>query len=334
MEPAPKTISSRERGAALVIVLAFVVLLSGLAVAYLSRATSDRPVAHSSFHQSKSDQVAASGMDLVIGGLRQEITGPLPTPTPPYLPPTNARMLPLRSGNPGGAPDPIPNLVRRSVYPDTILAPGISSFASAVNSTTDVSTNGRSISLARWNKHYLVPKSNPGDVKTDPVASFVAPDWVILTRTQRDPNDPTSPYPVSFSAWDPALKDQTPTNNLYAVGRYAYAIYDEGQLLDMNVAGYPSGTTVAQAGRKGPVAFADLTALPSPSPNPPSPYFPNTSSPYQIDRLVGWRNDGSTQPNNNFPDTAPAFAANFRAGPNPALAYWKSIINNTSGFLS
>src|SRR5437773_10620861 len=118
MEPAPKTISSRERGAALVIVLAFVVLLSGLAVAYLSRATSDRPVAHSSLHQSKADQVAASGMDLVIGGLRQEITGPAPTPAPPYVPLTNARMLPLRIGNPGGSPDPIPNLVRRSVQGD------------------------------------------------------------------------------------------------------------------------------------------------------------------------------------------------------------------------
>src|SRR6266568_8958590 len=127
MEPAPKTISSRKRGAALVIVLAFVVLLTGLVVAHLSRATSDRPVAQSSLHQSKADQVAASGMDLVIGGLRQEITGPFPTPTPPYLPLTNARMLPLRSGNPGGAPDPIPNLVRRSVYPDAIALPGVSS---------------------------------------------------------------------------------------------------------------------------------------------------------------------------------------------------------------
>ena len=318
--------SCRDRGAALIIVLAFVVLLTGLVIAHLSRVTSDRPVAHSSVHQSKADQVAASGTDLVIGGLRQEITGPVPTPPPPYLPLTNAKMLPLRSGNPGGAPDPIPNLVRRSVYPDTIAPPGISSFASAVNSTTNVSANGRSISLARWNKHYLVPKFNTGDDKTDPRAEFVAPDWVIVTRASRNPTDPTSPYPVAFPTWDPLLKDPTVTNNLYAVGRYAYAIYDEGQLLDANVVGYPNGATPAQIGRKGPVAFADLTLLPYP--------IPNSSSPYQIDRLVGWRNYGSTQPNNNFPDTAPAFAANFRGGPNPALAYWKSIVNNTSGFLS
>src|SRR6266567_102023 len=156
-----KATSSGERGAALIIVLAFVVLLTGLVIAYFSRVTSDRPVAHSSLNQSKADQVAASGMDLVIGTLRQEITGPSPTPPPPYVPLTNARMLPLRSGNPGGAPDPIPNLVRRSVYPDAIAPPGVSSFASAVNSTTDVSANGRFIILARWNKHYLMPKLNP-----------------------------------------------------------------------------------------------------------------------------------------------------------------------------
>ena len=326
MEPAPKTISSRERGAALVIVLAFVVLLTGLAVAYLSRATSDRPVAHSSFNQSKADQLAASGMDLVIGGLRQEITGPAPTPTPPtapYVPANNARMLPLRSGTPSSAPA-IPNLVRRSIRSDPIPAPGVSSLASAVNSTTDVSANGRSVSLARWNKHYLMPKLTTGDDSTDPVASFVAPDWVILTRTPRTPTSPTSPYPVAFSSWDPALKDPTSTNNLYAVGRYAYAIYDEGGLLDANVAGYPSGTTPDQSGRKGPVAFADLNVLPYP--------ISNSSSPYQIDRLVGWRNYGATQPNNNFPDTSPAFAANFRNSSAPALAYWNSIINRTAGF--
>jgi hypothetical protein len=311
--------SRRERGAALIIVLAFVVLLAGLVIAHLSRVTSDRPVAHSSVHQSKADQVAASGMDLVIGGLRQEITGPAPTPPPPYLPLTNARMLPLRSGNPGGAPDPIPNLVRRSVYPDLIPAPGISSFASALNSAPVDPANPKrgDISLARWNKHYLVPKLNTGDDKTDPRAEFVAPDWVILTRNG----------PVVFSAWDPTLKDQTPTNNSYAVGRYAYAIYDEGQLLDANVAGYPSGTTAAQAGRKGPVAYADLRVLPYPIPN-------GGGSAYQVDWLVGWRNYGTTQPTNNFPGST--FAANLQTAgtstTSPAYLYWQSILNRAAGF--
>ena len=312
----PQPSSHRERGVALIIVLAFVVLLTLLGLAYFTRTTSDRQVAHSSFNQSKADQVAASGMDLIIGGLRQEITGPAPTPTPPYVPATNAAMLPVTFGNPD--PTGIPNLVRRSVNGDTsIPAPAIASFASAVNSTTDVSANGRSITLARWNKHYLVPKLNTGNDQTDPVAAFVAPDWVILTRNGA----------VAFAGWDSALKDQTPTNSSYAVGRYAYAIYDEGQLLDANVVGYPSGSTAAQTGRKGPVAYADLTTLPYPIPN-------GGGSAYQVDKLVGWRNYGAMGPNNNFPDTN--FATNLQTAgtstTSPAYLYWQSIINRTAGF--
>src|SRR5437870_13417313 len=108
----------REHGVALIIVLAFIVLLMILVLAYFSRTISDRQVSQGSFNQSKVDLVAASAMDLIIGGVRQEITGPSPTPTPPYLPLTNANMLPTRFGYPSGAPDPIPNLIRRSVRED------------------------------------------------------------------------------------------------------------------------------------------------------------------------------------------------------------------------
>src|SRR5205085_2678234 len=182
-------------------------------------------------------------------------------PTPPYLFATNPNMLPLRSGNPSGNPDPIPNLVRRSVYPDPIVAPpGVPSGASNLNSAPADPANPKrgDVILSRWNKHYLVPKSNPTDNTTNPIPAFVAPDWVILTRGPRLGN---TTFPVSFASWEAPLADPTPSNNLYAIGRYAYAIYDEGGLLDMNVAGYPSGTTADQAGRKGPVAFADLAAL-------------------------------------------------------------------------
>jgi hypothetical protein len=319
----------RERGAALIIVLAFVVLLSGLVVAYLSRATSDRPVAQSSVHQTKVDQVALSGIDLILGGLRQEITNGSAASTVNgvaiYTPNSAANMRPVTFGNPD--PAGIPNLVRRSVSGDeaAIPSPGFPSRGSALNSAPIDANNVKrgEITLARWNKHYLVPKLNTGDASTNPVASFVAPDWVILTRAPTDPNNPASPYPVAFSTWNSALADPTSTNNLYAVGRYAYAIYDEGSLLDANVVGYPNGfPTAAYAGRKGPVAFADLSVLPYP--------ISNTASPWQVDRLVGWRNYGATQPTNNFPDTT--FAANFRSGSAPALAYWTSIINRTAGF--
>src|SRR5712691_8487108 len=112
------TISPRERAAALLIVLAFVVLLTGVSVAYLVRTTSDRQVAHASFNQSKVDQLVASAMDNIIGDLRKEITNGSTATTVGsvtiYAPTSSANMLPARSGNPAGVPDPIPNLVRIS----------------------------------------------------------------------------------------------------------------------------------------------------------------------------------------------------------------------------
>src|SRR6266436_4083710 len=141
-----KAICSRERAAALIIVLAFVVLLTGLVLAYFSRATSDRPVAHSSFHQSKVDQLAQSAMDNVIGDLRQEITngsaspaptfGPTASPGPfsLYVPTTSSNILPVRSPVPAAGTTPaIPNFIRRSVSADAIPSPARASRASAVN---------------------------------------------------------------------------------------------------------------------------------------------------------------------------------------------------------
>src|SRR5713101_1294332 len=86
MDSLRKAISSREQAAALIIVLALVVLVTGLVVAYLSRATSDRPVAHGSFNQSKADQLTQSAMDTIIGDLRQEIVNGSASPAPTFGP--------------------------------------------------------------------------------------------------------------------------------------------------------------------------------------------------------------------------------------------------------
>jgi hypothetical protein len=336
--------TASRQGAALLIVLAMVVLLTGLAVAYLSRTTSDRQVAHSSFHQSKVDELAASAMDLVIGDLRTEIAnGSSPTPTPVCnvspVPPCGAPPTPTPAGTPVPcAPSPTPfvyfptpanilpvqwptstpnttpilNLIRVSKRGDKpgdtnpIPAPGVPSYASAVNSSspTEASANGRYVKLPRWNKHYLIPRPSPtpaGD--TNPIAAFSpAPDWVILTRNG----------PVAFNAWCPVLADPAEFNNFYCVGRYAYAIYDEGGLLDANVAGFPSGTTAAQYGPKGTSAFADLTAL--------------GLSQTDINAIVGWRNYFSAGPSGTFP--------NFNFNAAAATNYVASVLSNTNGFMT
>jgi hypothetical protein len=310
----------RNRGAALLIVLAFVVLLTGVCVAYLSRTTSDRQVAHGSVNQSKADQLVASAMDNIIGDLRKEIAdGSTATTmadgTKVYAPTSAANMVSQRSGNPTG----VPNLVRRSVRSDLIPAPGQASRASAVNSTTDVSANGRFVTSARWNTHYFVPKKNTGTDDSVPIDAFAnaTPDWVFVTS---DPSNRDAGREVITSP------DQT------VIGRYAYAIYDEGALLDVNVAGYPTDSSTApvpaqRVGRKGSLAYVDLTALGN---------YPihngEGGSAYQVDKLVGWRNYGTTQPSNTFPNTN--FASNFQSSTTPASNFYSYVLNDTSGFLS
>src|SRR5436190_2073456 len=318
-----KAATFRKRGAALLIVLAFVVLLTGMSVAYLSRTTSDRQVAHGSFNQTKADQLVASAMDNIIGDLRKEIANgstatTMADGTKVYTPTTAANMVPQRSGNAAG----VPNLIRRSVRLDSLLGtPGMPSRASAVNSTTDVSAGGRFVTPARWNTHYLVPKQNPGTDDSIPIDAFAnaTPDWVFVT------SDPTN---------TDAGRRVIPAPDPLVIGRYAYAIYDESGLLDMNVAGYPTDPSAApipaqRIGRKGSLAFADLTALGNyPIPNP------NTTGTaiYQVDRLVGWRNYATTQATNNFPNNN--FAANFQSGSTPATNFYNYVINNTTGFLN
>src|SRR6266566_4962262 len=116
-----------EQGTALLIVLTFVVLLTALAMGYLSRTATDRTVAHSSFNRSKADELAQSATDVIIGDFRQEIVNnSTATSTPAgsnniYTPNASGSMLPVR--NPTGNPDPIPNLIRRSWSGDTNLNP-------------------------------------------------------------------------------------------------------------------------------------------------------------------------------------------------------------------
>jgi len=304
-----KAVPSRKRGAALIIVLAFVVLLTGLGVAYLSRTTSDRQVANSSFNQSNADQLAQSAMDNIIGDLRQEVLNgsgsPSPTASPVtlFVPTSNANMVPMHkpTATPGTTPA-IPNLIRRSVrsepplWPDLNVGPAVGSRASGVNSYSDASANGRSVSLSRWNSHYLVPKRDTGTGDAIPIDAFadVTPDWVFVAP---DPNNLGQEWRKVITAPDQAV-----------IGRYAYLIYDEGGLLDMNAAGYPSPTTILQYGRKGSPAFADLTALGG---------FTTIST----DNIVGWRNYASSRPSG-------ILSTNFSFSANATNTYYNFILSD------
>ena len=112
-------------------------------------------------------------------------------------------------------------------------------------STTMSSLNGRSITHARWNKPLLLAPTSSSNFA--PLSSnFVAPDWIYVAR---DGSNPTS--------WDPSYEylPSVPPTTAPATGtpghnpvtqRYAYAIYDEGSTLDLNVAGTPVSSPVVR----------------------------------------------------------------------------------------
>jgi hypothetical protein len=258
-----------RRGAALVLILCFVVLVAGLMVAFFSRATNERLVSNTNANGIKAEMLADTALDIIVDGFRQEIvsssTATGTGTTTIYIPSSGSSVVPSRSGT-------IPNLVCYSSHSDSATR--------AVNSiSTGTSFNGRSVNLARWNTHYLLPLASGttlGD--TTPDSSFTAPDWIVMTRGGA----------LTSGGWDKSLSIASSSNLKYAIGRYAYAVYDEGGLLDVNAAGYPSGATADQYGPKGSLAFADLQQLSLTKP--------------QIDQIVGWRNYAGIQPTGSFPN--------------------------------
>ena len=309
-----------RRGVALVIMLSFIVLLAVVVVAFFSRAVSDRQASNSSAGQAKADLLARSSLEVIVGDLKQEIAlgssactaGSLTI----YTPQCDANVVPVRS-YPGltATVDPIPNLIRESGTSNAAItlngtAVGIGGGASAVSSTTP-SVNGRSVTPARWNSHYLIPRDptlysgvHASTIGTVPLPSFTAPCWIYVTGTG----------PVRLSGTDPKV-----------VGRYAYAIYDEGGLLNANVAGYPSGTTPDQYGPKGSLCFADLSVIGIPNPNS---YHPPA---YQVDTLVGWRNFATIQPP---PGQTLSGNYDFHSSPDYAGRFCDYALHNKGGFLT
>src|SRR5438477_10607366 len=100
-----------SKGAALMIVLALVVLLTGLSLAYFSRTTTDRQLAQSSYNDTSADLLARTALDIVVNDFKQEILShPTVAPNPPncYITPVPYTPPPT----PGRSP--IANLVRQS----------------------------------------------------------------------------------------------------------------------------------------------------------------------------------------------------------------------------
>src|SRR5213594_84225 len=136
MRASPLLSRSSKKAAALIIVLAFVVLVTGLALAYFTRTTTDRQLAQSSYNDTSADLLARSALDIVVGDFKQEIINgsifPAPTVSPSpatvFIPSSAANVVPQRHVSAIPSFSAIPNLIRISLNlgnGDPIAAPAI-----------------------------------------------------------------------------------------------------------------------------------------------------------------------------------------------------------------
>jgi hypothetical protein len=284
-------------GAALILTLACIVILTGLVLLFLTHSLLETQVSVASADQTAASLFARGSVDSVIGELKQEIAAGSAAPFIPagsdlrdpntvFLPTTNQTMVPYRMDSAAPA-----NVLKRSSYNEPFYAGSFYNTTAwpapqwAVNlsstNTAYIGSGGRFVSTARWNEPLLMPTTNiagSGATGTWPATSFIPPDWIYVTRT-------AGPATTFSSALIPNTVSGALNTNC-VVGRYAYVVYDEGGLLDANAAGYPSvaldGTSITQPMMRHKIseACADLTQIGL-----------NASD---ITNLVAWRN-----PNND-----------------------------------
>ncbi|MDX2082013.1 MAG: hypothetical protein SFU53_14605 [Terrimicrobiaceae bacterium] len=256
----------KTNGAALVIVLAFIVLLTITIVAFFAQATLERSISDTSANLHKADDLARSAMATIIGDFRQEMfAGSRADGTPTgaiYLtnqfrimvPTTNRTAVPERDTN----ASTFPNLVRRSandpnavVFPTTAYNASLLPPRTASPARSDTpSANNRRVSAEDWNAPRLLTAD------TAPASTNWIPDWVLMTRSG----------PRAFGSWTNTLRDPSLRNDDYVIGRFAFMVYDQGGLLDINVAG--NRLPAAQNLRRGRMHQVDLAALRDASGNP------------------------------------------------------------------
>ncbi len=243
-----------EAGAALVITLACIVILTARILVFLARSLLETQVSVASGDQTAAALFARGAVDSVIGELKQEITAGSVATFPPgssdirdpnciFLPSTNQAMVPYRMDP--GAPA---NVIKRS-------ASGVPFYSGSFYSASWPAAllGGQPFDHefgCDRTRHFPGPMEStaahapqsPTSTSLTPPSTFIPPDWIYQTRLAG---------PVG--TWSSTLIPSTTAgglNSSYVVGRYAYVVYDEGGLLDVNAAGYPSSVTSAMVRHK------------------------------------------------------------------------------------
>jgi Tfp pilus assembly protein PilX len=260
---APRQGASSQSGAALIFVLAMLVLLLTVVLAFFSRATLNSQIASSSAKNTKGLLLTQTAEAYLLDDFQREIAAGSTTLSPTNLTIQIRRPNTLTITNGVGmtntyAPSMVPqrntnglttsgtnivNIVKVSRGGQAFFTngPGYTANGPArasTNSTTTPSANGRSLTTTSWNKPMLMTASE--------AAAFVPPNWIYIDRQGSNP--------TSFSS---TLVSSVTNNMSYVIGRYAYVVYDVGGLIDINVVGNQLDST--NNSRRGRLNQVSLT---------------------------------------------------------------------------
>lgn len=287
-------LSQSRKGTALVLTLAVVSILSVMLVFFLVTAQLDNQSTENYSQGIRAQDLGVSGLQEIIGTLRTEIKyGSKVTDiggVTIYTPKSGATAFPYRRGftkaeygidaeSTSLLPPTLVAVSRyNTVYPAdyTPTGPALETPASNLSTATP-SRGGRNISPERWNNPRLLAAADgtvPAPFSSRP------PDWIFVRRDGSkvctDEEATAGAYQADFAGAKPKA----------ILGRYAYVIYDEAGLLDVNVAGYEKSTkdTFPEVvSGKSYLSYADLNQLPG---------LTSSTGLNLIDSLIGWRNQG------------------------------------------
>lgn len=272
MKPVNTFRHRRISGSALVISLFFIVLVSILALVFLSRSTSELQGSNMSSGMVQNEILTITAIETILGDIRQEMAAGAenePSATEAMEVRNPEAMIPAKVLTDGISPTAqnFLNLVKQSVAGKAFYPAGASR-ASGVNTESEA-LGGRTVPAEKWNKVRLTGGTGfaSGGSQT--------PNWILVQRR--------GVQEVGATTFSPTFADAAATNQDYVIGRFAYNIYHVGGLLDVNVAGYDTSdaTAVTDAEKKGGSSWADLNVIPGIEDG---------------DALVQWRNAAPSQP--------------------------------------
>ncbi len=235
-------------GSAIVIVLAFIVMITFVVMAFFIRVTMNQQVVRTNAGGKQAALLASSAADLIVGDLKNEMalsSNASVTGNFTWLIPTGpSSMMPTRTIPSSLAADSnFNNLVKQSGSPSVgqLIPRG-------TVPTTSPSQDGRLVTGLRWS----APSLTGNATGTVPFTDAQVPNWILLTRAG---------VPAMQSSWVPTFSKASSSNSNYVIGRFAFNVYDEGGLLDVNVAGFPQ-SVISTAGLKGSQGLVDLGLIP------------------------------------------------------------------------